>query len=142
MKLSKKTQSILATVSLLLFSQIALSQVTVIVNAANSATLSESDVKRIFLGKMKTYPGAGTVIAVNLTEGSATKSYFDDTLLGKSQSQMKAFWAKSVFSGKGSPPQELASDADIVKLVAENPAVIGYVSTADVPSTVKVVGTF
>ncbi len=117
-------------------------EVLVITNPSNSAALTESDVKRIFLGKMKSFPGGGTILSVNQSTSSDVRKTFDKAALGKSPSQMKAYWSKLVFSGKGNPPKELASDAEVIKLVAENPAVIGYIDAASKTSDVKVVASY
>lgn len=142
MKFNKKIRLTLAATGVLIFSQTVLAETAVIVNPANSVALSESDLKRIFLGKMKKFPGADTVVVVNQPTGSDIKVSFDKALLGKSASQIKAYWAKLVFSGKGNAPQELSSDAEIIKLISENPAMIGYIDAASVTDGVKVVGSY
>ena len=50
---------------------------------------------------------------------------------------MKAYWAKQMFSGNGSPPRELASSADVKRAVAADPTAIGYVEKGAVDSSVK-----
>ena len=47
-----------------------------------------------------------------------------------------------MFSGKGKPPQEMASDADVLAYIAANPNAIGYVDANSVDSTVRVIKTF
>jgi ABC-type phosphate transport system substrate-binding protein len=44
-----------------------------------------------------------------------------------------------VFTGKATPPKELASSADVVKAVAADPSAIGYVEKGAVDASVKVV---
>jgi ABC-type phosphate transport system substrate-binding protein len=44
-----------------------------------------------------------------------------------------------VFTGKGQPPKEMGSTADMKKFVAANPDAIGYIETAAVDGSVKVV---
>ena len=56
--------------------------------------------------------------------------------------QLKAYWAKLVFTGQGTPPKEVDNDAAVLKLVAENPNIIGYIDAAAVNSSVRVVGIF
>jgi hypothetical protein len=59
--------------------------------------------------------------------------------LGRSSSQVSAYWSKLVFTGKGIPPKEVADDAAVVDLVSKNPSVIGYIDKASVTDAVKVV---
>jgi ABC-type phosphate transport system substrate-binding protein len=55
----------------------------------------------------------------------------------KSGSQLKSYWSKMVFSGKGNPPKEVANSAEVLKQIAANPNAIGYVEKGAVNATVK-----
>lgn len=114
-------------------------EVVIIVHPSNAAALERSDVARIYLGKSKKFPGGGQAIPLNHKEGSATKSTFDSQVLKKSSSQLKAYWSKLVFTGKGSPPKEISSEEEILQLVASNPNFIGYVDASKVNDSVKAI---
>lgn len=118
------------------------SEVAVIVNPSVAGDISESDIKRIFLGKKKSFPGGGEVIPIDQKEGSSAKVSFVTTALGKNEQQMKAYWAQRLFTGKGTPPKVVDTDAEVKKLVSENPAVIGYIDASAADGSVKVVKTF
>ena len=133
---------LLLCISALLFSASSIAGVAVIVNSANSATITEDDVSRIFLGKIKAFSTGDTITIVNLEYNNATRNVFEEKVLNKKASQVKAYWSKLMFSGKGKPPKELTSDKEILAFVAANPGAIGYVAEGNVDSTVKVVKTF
>lgn len=116
--------------------------IAVIVHPSNGSSMDKGDVSRMFLGKAKSFPGGSTVVPVNQSEGSIVRTAFDDNVLGKSASQLKSYWSKLVFTGKGSPPQEVASEDEIKNLVSSNPNMIGYIDSANVDDSVKVVFTF
>lgn len=63
-------------------------------------------------------------------------------MLGKSESQYSAFWSKLVFTGRGTPPEMIATEDEMLNLVATNPNTIGFIDESKVDSNVKVVGTF
>jgi len=127
-----------ATASLLLALTVSVDAgVVVIVNPANTATLTPDDVQRLFLGKTKSYPGGGDAVAFNLKEG-AVRDAFNQGVLEKSESQVKAYWSQLVFTGKGTPPKEAADEDEMKKWVASNPAAIGYIDASKVDGTVKV----
>lgn len=126
----------------LMISVSAWSGVAVIVNPSNGNALSGSDVTRIFLGKKKSYPDGSDAIPVDQAEGSAARSSFVGTVLKKNDQQIKAYWAQLLFTGKGTPPKEVGSGADVKKLVSENPALIGYIDSSEVDGSVKVVYEF
>ena len=117
-------------------------EVAVIVHPSVADTASSKDISRIFLGKSKSLPGGQRVTPVSLAEGNAATDEFNDKVLGKSASQLKSYWSKLIFTGKGQPPSELGSDADVVAKVSSDPNSIGYVSTASVTDAVKVLATF
>jgi len=125
-----------------LFSSITFADVAVIVNPGNGSSLSDSDISRLFLGKLKKFSSGDKALAVNLKLGSSTRGEFEKKVLGKSASQIKAYWSKRVFSGKGKPPPELVSDKDVITMVASDGNVIAYVDAASVDDSVKVIKIF
>jgi ABC-type phosphate transport system substrate-binding protein len=128
----------LILVPLLSMSFMALANVAVIVHPSNSATLTQDDINKIFTGRAKSFTDGKAAEPVNLAEGVAVRADFDQKGLGRSSSQMKAYWSKLVFTGKGTPPKELASEQEVLDAVAKNPAAIGYVSAGAVNGSVKV----
>lgn len=122
-----------------LLSAVAQAEVAVIVNPGNGASLSSEDVQRLFLGKLKSFPGGGEATPVNQKEGQPAREQFNQAVLNKSESQLKAYWSQLVFTGKGTPPKELDNDDAIKALVASTPGAIGYIDAAKVDGSVKVV---
>jgi len=131
-----------AVITIALFSFHSHSGVAVIVNADNSSALSDSDISRIFLGKLKKFSSGDKAVAINLKLGNSTRKEFESKVLGKSASQIKAYWSKRVFSGKGKPPPELVSDKDILTMVASDSNVIAYIDSGSVDESVKVIKVF
>jgi ABC-type phosphate transport system substrate-binding protein len=113
-------------------------ELVVIVNPKNPATsLTADQVSQVFLGRSSSFPGGGAATPVDQKEGVALRDEFYTKVTDKSSGQVKAFWAKQMFSGKGQPPRELASSADVKRAVAADPSAIGYVEKSAVDSTVK-----
>lgn len=139
MKNLLKTIAVVGTMALS-FSSFA--EVSVVVHPSNTSSISDKDVSRIYLGKMKSFNGGGEVVPISQETGAPSRSDFNTKLLRKSNSQLKAYWSKLVFTGKNTPPKEVIDDAAVLKLVSENPSMIGYVDSASVTADVKVVHTF
>ncbi|PAX99664.1 phosphate ABC transporter substrate-binding protein [Pseudoalteromonas sp. HM-SA03] len=116
--------------------------VDVIVNPANTSTLDENEIKQIFIGKSKSFSDGSKALPITQADGSTVTDEFNEKVLNKSSSQLKAYWSKLVFTGKGTPPKEAADDAEVLKLVASNPNLIGFVSSGAADSSVKVVKSF
>lgn len=125
-----------------LASVVALSEVAVIVHPSNGNELNKNYISRIFLGKKKVYPDGSELIAISQDESSPVRDEFVQNVVGKSLSQYRAYWAQLVFTGRGKPPKDVGRDDQVKKLVAQNPAVIGYIDAAKVDDSVKVVGKF
>ncbi|WP_448550835.1 substrate-binding domain-containing protein [Thalassotalea montiporae] len=123
-------------------SMVASAEVAVIVNPANANSISDNDISRAFLGKLKTFADGQSIKAVNSKANSAARVEFEKLVLKKSAAQVKAYWSKRLFTGKGKPLQELGTDADVLSFVASTPNAIGYVDAANVNDTVKVVKSF
>jgi ABC-type phosphate transport system substrate-binding protein len=114
--------------------------VVVVVSATSSVdSLTKDQVSDIFLGKTSTFPDGGKAIAIDQKDGSNKKSDFYKKICGKSSSQLKSYWAKLIFSGRGHPPKQLTDDSEVKKSVSSNPRQISYIAEETVDSSVKVV---
>jgi len=128
--------------SSLFLSAFASAEVEVIVHPSNGAALDQDAIQRIFLGKTRAFPGGGEAVAISAKEGSPEEAEFTEKVLSKSPKQLKAYWAKMVFTGKGTPPRQIDSAAEMVKLISANPNLIGFIPAGTGGSGVKVVAKF
>ncbi len=117
----------------------ALAETVVVVHPSNSTEIDTKQIQRIFLGKEKKFSDGSETIPVNQVSDSSVRSNFDTSVLGRSSSQVSAYWSKLVFTGKGVPPKEVENDAAVIALVAKNPSAIGYVNSTSVDDSVKVI---
>lgn len=125
----------------LLFSTVASAEIAVIVHPSNANELDKNVITRIYTGKAKSFPNGEQAVPVNQADGNTTDA-FNKSVLNKSTSQLRAYWSKLIFTGKGAPPKVVDSEAEILQLVATNPNIIGYVDAGSVDGSVKVVATF
>jgi len=102
----------------------------------NSITAEQA--ANIFLGKMKRLPDGSPVTVIEHKDGDSVKEEFYDKIVGKTPSQLKAYWAKLVFTGEGVPPKEYGGDKAVLEHVSKTPGAIGYVSDGSVDKSVKV----
>jgi len=97
-------------------------EVVLIVNPANPlAEMTLKDVKKIYLGKSKFFPGGGKVIPADQPEKSQVRKIFYEVMINKSPSKLKAYWSKRIFTGKGTPPIVKKGDEAMLAWVAEQP---------------------
>ena len=125
----------------LFFSTSALSDVHVVVHNSNTDEFNNKVISRIFLGKSKSFPSGIPAIPINQKDNAQITSLFNKKVLNKSSSQLKAYWSKLVFTGKGTPPKSVGSDQQVMELVTNNPNFIGFVSADAIDDSVKVIAT-
>ena len=113
-------------------------QVAVIVSAKNTTkSLSIEQVSDIFLGKNGNFPKGARAIPIDQNENFPARDDFYLQSCGKTSSQMKAHWAKMLFTGRGQPPVESGDSTAIKRLVANNQTLIGYIQEKDIDDSVK-----
>jgi ABC-type phosphate transport system substrate-binding protein len=115
-------------------------EIVVIVNPKNpAATMSADQVAAIYLGTATSFPDGGAVALADQPEAAGIRGDFYQKATGRSVAQVKATWARITFTGKGTPPKELKTDADVKAFVASDPKAIGYVDSSAVDGSVKAV---
>lgn len=113
----------------------------VVIVAAGSEveSLSRDQVINIFMGRYRRLPSGDAAQPYDLPANDSGKEAFYAGLLGKSLSEINAYWARLIFSGRTSPPVPVADPAAMLKEVARTPGAIGYVQRSLVNSHVRVV---
>lgn len=109
-------------------------EIAVIVNPKHpAASMTAEQVANVYLGKDTSFAPA------DQPEASAVRGGFYTKVAGKDAAQVKAIWARLIFTGKVQPPKELKSDADVKAFVAGDAKAIGYVDASAVDGSVKAV---
>lgn len=120
----------------------AYAEVVVITNKALPvSSLSQDEIYRIYLGKSKFLSNGQKVIPVDQRIGSPARNKFYSDVIKKSDTEMKSYWAKVMFTGQGNPPIQESDNNSVKELVSKNPNCIGYIDRSAVDNSVKVVFT-
>lgn len=127
--------------ALLLASQ-ALADVAVIVHPGNNNVINKDEVQRIFLGKKKNFDDGSSATPINLTDKDAARAEFENKVLDKTTAELRTYWSKLVFTGKGTPPVEMASTEELLARISTDPSAIGYIDAGAVTDAVKVAAKF
>jgi ABC-type phosphate transport system substrate-binding protein len=111
----------------------------IVIVAAGSpvGALRIDQVADIFLGQVARFPDGREAVALDLGLGSALRDEFYIKVAARKPALMKAHWTKMIFTGRGQPPKEAPTSAAVRKLVADNPALIGYIDRAALDPSVK-----
>jgi ABC-type phosphate transport system substrate-binding protein len=125
---------------LLMASPLASADVVAVVSSKSAVvSLSKSQVEDIFLGKTARFPDGTQAEPIDQSEGTVARDVFYAKLAGKSAAQMKAYWSKIIFTGRGQPPKALPNSAEVKKRLVENPTAIGYIDADMVDASLRVV---
>jgi hypothetical protein len=101
----------------------------VIVHPSNpNTTVGRKFLEEAFLKKTTSWPGGGAIRPVDLGPTSSIRSHFSSDVLHRSVAEVKSYWQQWIFTGRGVPPPELASDDDVVKYVLKYSGAVGYVA--------------
>ncbi|NHZ66866.1 phosphate ABC transporter substrate-binding protein [Massilia genomosp. 1] len=115
-------------------------ELVVIVSAKSPvASLRADQVADIFLGQVGTFPDGAEAVALDQRIGSQLRDEFYARVAAKTPALLKAYWTKMIFTGRGQPPQEAGDSAAVRRMVADNPALIGYIDKAALDPSVKAV---
>lgn len=131
----------LIIIALFYFTASAQAELAVVVNPAMADNLDATAISKIFLGKSKRFPGGTNATPIN-QKNNAVVDEFNKQVLKRSSSQVKAYWSKLLFTGKGKLPAQVDNDAQVLAKVASDPSAIGYVNAAAVDASVKVIAKF
>ena len=112
--------------------------VVVVSSSSGIDVLTESQVRQIFNGQLRRVSGV-SVKPLDLPAKNDSRDDFYQAVMGKSAEQIKSYWARMIFTGRGMPPREVSSEREMVVLIASDQSYVGYVDEAKVPAGVKVV---
>lgn len=126
--------------ALLLLSLAARADLVVVVNADNpTPALSREEVIHIFLGRYRQFPSGQGAEPYDQPTDSPERNLFYERLVGKSQAQINAYWARLTFSGRTRPPLGATSLDQLIEALIRNPNAIGYVDRARLTRHLKIV---
>ena len=112
--------------------------VAVVSTRSPVTALSANQVADIFLGRSTRFPDGTHAVPIDQNEDSPVRDRFYAQFTGKSAAQVKAHWSKIIFTGRGQPPRQASSGAELKKMIADNPQAIGYIDPKLVDSSVRV----
>ena len=113
----------------------------IIVNTSNPVDdLSQSELRRIFLGERSHWPNARRITLVMMEPGQPERKALISEVCQMSESDFSRHFLQGVFTGEVFvSPKTLASPVGVRKFVFNVPGAIGYLRASDVDSSVKVV---
>src|SRR6204780_3976630 len=134
---SHKLLSLVAVIVIFAPVRVIAADVKVIANGSVKADMiSASEVKSVFLEESNSL-GDGTHVEPVLEKDGPVHEAFLHEYLGGTDDDLQNYYRALVFSGRGSMPKQLGSDAEVVAYVARTKDAIGYVSAETAVEDVK-----
>ena len=114
--------------------------IVVVVNQKNSVSkLSRDEVIDIYMGRNRQLPSGVMALPLDLPNSSPEREQFYYRLTGKTMSQINAYWARLILTGRASPPTLMHSQAEAMQMVTDNRSAVGYVNRSSASSQAKIV---
>ena len=99
----------------------------VIGHPSNNDRLTAKQLKKIFLGKVSSFPSGGSAVPFDQKPDTTAHQGFYKKVVKKNGRKLKSYWSKLMFSGKKQPPAVVDGDAQMIEKVAADPSAIGYI---------------
>ena len=124
MKMTIKN-ALLIPLCLLLGLATAQADILVVASASSPvSSLTESQVKQLFTGVLHEVAGE-KLTPVDLPETSTARDDFYKAIAGRTAQQMRAYWTRLIFTGRGTPPAT-ASESELPIRLKANPELVSY----------------
>jgi len=133
----KTTIKVVSLAVSLLFSQAHAGEIVVIGNS-NVPKMDAVTIQKVFTGKFISVSGIN-VTPVGVKPGSAARNRFLQEFLNQDEEKYTAYWTVRRYIGKGAPPAELSSAADVINYVQSTPGAVGYIDEAELKQGMNVI---
>lgn len=131
---------IIVLISLMVTSRV-LSEPVFIVNASCKVnSIDVATARRLWLGKQIIMQEVGTLTPIEVDESSVIRQIYLEKFLNKSPEELRQHWARLMFTGKATPPQNIGSDKAVVDFVAREKDAIGIIERSFASPAVKIIG--
>ncbi|MBC3935599.1 hypothetical protein [Undibacterium rugosum] len=104
--------------------------------------LSKDEVINLYMGRTRKFANGLSALPIDLKNAEHEKVQFYAMLVGKEVAEINSYWARLRFSGQGSPPLQAESMDEVLRIVAENKAAIGYVDKKKLDKRVRLIYVF
>lgn len=106
--------------------------------SVTASSLSQDDIRDIFLGRKTVWNDGQKISFVTMTDGEAHETFLD-TFVRKTSMQFDLYWDKKVFSGRARTPKAYSTSDGIIDFIERTEGAIGYIPAAALEEDLKVI---
>jgi ABC-type phosphate transport system substrate-binding protein len=110
----------------------------VVIGNSNVPKMDAVTVQKIYTGKFISVAGVN-VTPVGVKPGAAARNRFLQEFLNQDEEKYTAYWTVRRYIGKGAPPAELTSTAEVINFVQSTPGAVGYIDEAELKQGMNVI---
>lgn len=121
----------------LFFSHTACAGDIVVIGHAGLSKMDSTTIQKIFMGKTIEVGGV-YITATNLKPGPLRQRFLQ-TFLKQDDDKYTAYWMVRRYVGKGLPPRELATPAEVIAFVQLTTGAIGYIDESDLKTGLNII---
>ena len=110
----------------------------VVIGNSNVPKTDAATIQKVYTGKFISVAGVN-VTPVGVKPGSAARNRFLQEYLNQDEEKYTAYWTVRRYIGKGAPPAELASGAEVISYVQSTPGAVGYIDEAELKQGLNVI---
>ena len=113
-------------------------RLVVVTHPDNQIDITREELYRLYFGKRVTLQSDVKLTPVLNDGDEELLKHFSSQMLKRSSQQLRSYWARQLFTGKGKPPVRVKNAIDLKGLIAGNPQFIGYLWESDVDASVRI----
>lgn len=121
----------------LVFAQVHAGEIVVIGNN-NVPKMDTATVQKVYTGKFISVDGIN-ITPVGVKPGMTARNRFLQNFLNQDEEKYTAYWTVRRYIGKGVPPAELASAADVISYVQVTPGAVGYIDETELKQGMNII---
>ncbi len=95
------------------------------------SSMSKYDISNVYLDKTREVSGIA-IEPLDLKEWTSVKNDFYRDVIKKNASQLNAYWARKLFTGRGKPPRNFKDIRSLSHFLQKNPKAIAYMPASAV----------
>lgn len=111
----------------------------VVIGNNNVPKMDVATIQKIYTGKIISISDIN-LKPVNAKLGTKERNRFLDVFMNQDEEKYTGYWTVRRYIGKGTPPNELNSAAEIIDYVKSTAGGMGYIDEADLKEGVNVIG--
>jgi len=101
--------------------------------------ITKKQIIDIYMGRYSILADGHKLTPLDQDADSHAKKQFYAKLVDKDISEINAYWARLLFSGRAMPPRTVKTEREVIDIVSKDSSVIGYVDASVLTDKVKVI---